>query len=149
MRMISTYVRCVRRWASSLTLAPSLQVKKVVSCLSTCIFPLRPTYPLTESQIHDGPPDPSNYGYAHAKRLVDVQNRAYHEQYGDLFTAVIPTSASSRAHLPRTSASPSHARSLTLARSRADVFGPGDNYNLDAAHVLPALMHKCHIAQRA
>ncbi|KAL1412058.1 hypothetical protein Q8F55_003055 [Vanrija albida] len=95
-------------------------VGKVVSCLSTCVFPDQVTYPLTEAKIHAGPPHASNFGYSHAKRLVDVQNRAYAAQHGRLYTAVIPT----------------------------NVFGPGDNYALEAAHVLPALMHKCLLAKR-
>ena len=50
-------------------------VKKVISCLSTCVFPDKVEYPLTEDKIHLGPPHPSNFGYAHAKRMVDVQNQ--------------------------------------------------------------------------
>ncbi|KAA1136107.1 hypothetical protein PGTUg99_029674 [Puccinia graminis f. sp. tritici] len=34
------------------------------------------TYPIDESMVHDGPPDLSNFGYAHAKRMVDVQNQS-------------------------------------------------------------------------
>lgn len=48
---------------------------KVISCLSTCVFPDKVTYPLDETKIHLGPPHPSNFGYSHAKRLVDVQNQ--------------------------------------------------------------------------
>lgn len=51
------------------------KVKKVISCLSTCVFPDKVEYPLDESKIHLGPPHPSNFGYSHAKRLVDIQNR--------------------------------------------------------------------------
>jgi len=50
-------------------------VIKVVSCLSTCVFPDKVAYPLDESKIHLGPPHESNYGYAHAKRMVDIANR--------------------------------------------------------------------------
>lgn len=50
-------------------------VKKVISCLSTCVFPDKVTYPLDEAKIHLGLPHESNFGYAHAKRLVDVQNQ--------------------------------------------------------------------------
>jgi GDP-L-fucose synthase len=50
-------------------------VTKVISCLSTCIFPDQVTCPLDESKIHLGPPHESNYGYAHAKRMVDITNR--------------------------------------------------------------------------
>lgn len=49
--------------------------KKVISCLSTCVFPDKVEYPLTEEKVHLGPPHDSNYGYAYAKRMVDVQNR--------------------------------------------------------------------------
>ncbi|WVR03347.1 hypothetical protein IAU60_000338 [Kwoniella sp. DSM 27419] len=95
-------------------------VTKVVSCLSTCVFPDKVTYPLTEDKIHLGPPHPSNFGYSHAKRLIDVQDHAYHDQFGDMFTSVIPT----------------------------NVFGPGDNYDLQAAHVIPGLIHRCYLAKK-
>lgn len=51
------------------------QVKKLVSCLSTCIFPDKTTYPIDETMIHNGPPHDSNFGYAYAKRMIDIQNR--------------------------------------------------------------------------
>jgi GDP-L-fucose synthase len=50
-------------------------VKKLISCLSTCVFPDKVEYPLDENKIHLGPPHDSNFGYAHAKRMVDVQNQ--------------------------------------------------------------------------
>lgn len=50
-------------------------VRKVVSCLSTCIFPDKTTYPIDETMIHNGPPHDSNFGYAYAKRMIDIQNR--------------------------------------------------------------------------
>ncbi|KAF8830266.1 hypothetical protein HHX47_DHR2000716 [Lentinula edodes] len=50
------------------------KTQKLVSCLSTCVFPDKVEYPLTELNIHNGPPHESNFGYAHAKRMVDVQN---------------------------------------------------------------------------
>ncbi|KAI9251764.1 hypothetical protein BDA99DRAFT_521137 [Phascolomyces articulosus] len=96
------------------------EVKKVVSCLSTCIFPDKTTYPIDETMVHNGPPHESNFGYAHGKRLIDIQNRAYHEQYGCNFTSVIPT----------------------------NVFGPHDNYSLEDSHVLPGLTHKCYLAKK-
>lgn len=96
------------------------QVKKCVTILSTCIFPDKTEYPITEEMIHNGPPHPSNEGYAYAKRMVDVLNRAYHEEYGLLFTSVIPT----------------------------NIFGLHDNFNLDAGHVIPGLIHKCYMAKK-
>ena len=92
---------------------------KVVSCLSTCIFPADVEYPLTEDKIHDGPPHKSNFGYAYAKRMIDVYNKMYNEQFGLTFTSVVPT----------------------------NIFGPHDNYDLYDAHVIPALIHKCYLAK--
>jgi GDP-L-fucose synthase len=45
--------------------AHECNVTKVISCLSTCIFPDKTTYPIDESAIHLGPPHPSNIGYDH------------------------------------------------------------------------------------
>ena len=50
-------------------------VNKVVSCLSSCIFPDKVTYPIDESKLHQGPPHDCNYGYSYAKRMVEVLNR--------------------------------------------------------------------------
>ncbi|WVQ64702.1 uncharacterized protein L199_002869 [Kwoniella botswanensis] len=105
---------------SILQVSHEMKVRKVVSCLSTCVFPDKVEYPLTEEKIHLGPPHSSNFGYSHAKRLIDIQNHAYHDQFGDQFTSVIPT----------------------------NVFGPGDNYNLKSAHVIPGLIHKCYLAKK-
>ncbi|KAM3959947.1 GDP-L-fucose synthase-like protein [Aphomia sociella] len=89
-------------------------VKKVVSCLSTCIFPDKTTYPIDETMVHNGPPHTSNYGYSYAKRMIDVLNRGYHEQHGCAFTSVVP----------------------------CNVFGPHDNFNLATSHVIPALIRR-------
>ncbi|KAM6966349.1 GDP-L-fucose synthase-like [Tautogolabrus adspersus] len=95
-------------------------VTKVVSCLSSCIFPDKTTYPINETMIHNGLPHDSNFGYSHAKRMIDVQNRAYFQQYGHHYTAVIPT----------------------------NVFGPFDNFNIENGHVLSALINKTYTAQK-
>ncbi|KAM6501127.1 hypothetical protein JOM56_004141 [Amanita muscaria] len=96
------------------------KAQKVISCLSTCVFPDKVEYPLDETKIHSGLPHESNFGYAHAKRLVDVQNHAYKEQYGCNFTSAIPT----------------------------NVFGPYDNFDLEDSHVIPGLIHKCYLAKK-
>jgi GDP-L-fucose synthase len=67
------------------------KVKKLVSCLSTCIFPDKTTYPIDETMVHDGPPHVSNEGYAYAKRMIDVLNRCYNDEYGCNYTSIIPT----------------------------------------------------------
>jgi len=102
-----------------LSLAKDHGVVKVVSCLSTCIFPDKTSYPIDETMIHNGPPHRSNEGYAYAKRMIDVVNRCYHEEYGCKFTSVIPT----------------------------NVFGPHDNFSIEDGHVLPGLMHKVYLAK--
>lgn len=96
------------------------KVKKLVSCLSTCIFPDKTTYPIDETMIHNGPPHWSNEAYAYAKRMIDVTNRAYKKEYGCNFTAVIPT----------------------------NIYGPNDNYHLEDSHVIPGLVHKFYLAQQ-
>lgn len=96
-----------------------MKVQKVVSCLSTCIFPDKTSLPIDESMVHLGPPHYSNFGYSYAKRLVDVQSRAYRLQYGDNFTTVVPT----------------------------NIFGPHDNFDITNGHVLPALIHKAYRAK--
>jgi len=103
-----------------LSCAKEYKVEKVVSCLSTCIFPDKTTFPITEEMVHDGPPHPSNEGYAYAKRMLDVLNRCYNEQYGTHFTSIIPT----------------------------NIFGPHDNFNLEDGHVVPGLINKCYQAKK-
>ncbi|XP_043290106.1 probable GDP-L-fucose synthase [Venturia canescens] len=96
--------------------AHETNVIKVVSCLSTCIFPDKTTYPIDETMVHNGPPHPSNYGYSYAKRLIDIANRGYHQQHNRIYTSVIP----------------------------CNVFGPHDNFNSEASHVIPGLMRKLY-----
>lgn len=104
-----------------LLLAKEFSVKKCVSCLSTCIFPDKTTYPIDETMIHNGPPHSSNFGYSYAKRMIDVLNHAYAIHFKNenvanspVFTAVIPT----------------------------NVYGPHDNFNLEDSHVIPGLVFK-------
>jgi len=75
-----------------LNAAVNVGAKRVVSMLSTCVYPDKDhvTYPLTEDQMHAGPPHESNYGYAHAKRMLEVQTRAINEQYGKKYICAIP-----------------------------------------------------------
>jgi GDP-L-fucose synthase len=70
--------------------------------------------------IHNGPPHFSNAGYAYAKRMVDVVNHLYAEQYGCNFTSVVPT----------------------------NIFGKYDNFSIDDGHVIPGLIHKCYLAKQ-
>ncbi|ETK82610.1 hypothetical protein F441_12268 [Phytophthora nicotianae CJ01A1] len=105
---------------SVLQCCQQFDVKKLVSCLSTCVFPAETAYPLDETMLHNGRAHSSNEGYAMAKRLVDTLNRCYADQFGCNFTSVIPT----------------------------NIYGPHDNFNVDDGHVVPGLIHKCYLAKR-
>lgn len=94
-------------------------IENLVVFLSTCIFPDDIEYPLRETEIHMGPPHFSNDAYAYAKRMADIQIRAYREQYGLKYKSVVPT----------------------------NVYGPNDNFNIKNGHVLPSLIHKCFMAR--
>jgi GDP-L-fucose synthase len=97
-----------------------LKVKKLVSFLSTCVFPDNVEYPLDENKIELGPPHHSNFAYAYAKRMADIQIRAFNKQYGTQYFSVIP----------------------------CNVYGPNDNYSLESGHVIPMLIHKCYLAKK-
>ena len=93
-------------------------IKKLISFASTCVFPDKVEYPLTPDKIHLGPPHSSNYGYSYAKRMSDVQIQSYREQYGVNYFSVIP----------------------------CNIYGPGDNYDIENGHVVPSLIHKFFVA---
>ena len=92
-------------------------VEKVISCLSTCIFPDKTSYPINEQMLHDGPPHNSNDTYAYAKRLLEIHSKAYQKQYNKQFICIIPT----------------------------NIYGPHDNFSLDDGHVIPSLIHRCYL----
>ena len=112
--------------------ADEFNVCKTVLCLSTCVFPDKPPlqengrrYPFNETTLHQGPPHPSNEGYAYAKRMMELQARLYNQKNtnqinGPKFVCVIPT----------------------------NVYGPHDNFHLEDSHVIPGLIHRCYIAKR-
>jgi GDP-L-fucose synthase len=103
--------------------AHAVGVQKLVSCLSTCIFPdeiCQSGTPIDETMVHAGPPHSSNEGYAYAKRMLDVLNRTYAAQHGRQYTSVVPT----------------------------NIYGPHDNFHLTNAHVIPALIHKASISPK-
>jgi len=104
----------VRMNTNVLQASKKFGVSKVVSLLSTCVYPDKVNYPLTEDQIHNGPPHPSNFGYAYAKRMLDVHSRALRQQYGCNFICAVPN----------------------------NLYGPHDNFDLENGHVIPAIMRK-------
>lgn len=103
-----------------LNTAKKNKVEKVLSLLSTCVYPDNPTYPLTEDQIHNGEPHQSNFGYAYAKRMLEVQTRAIRQQHNLKFITAVPN----------------------------NIYGPFDNFDLDNSHVIPAIIRKIYDAKK-
>ena len=95
------------------------KVKKIITMLSTCIFP-DGIEPITEPRLHEGPPHPSNEGYAYSKRMMELHGRIIHIDYDIECIQLIPT----------------------------NIYGPYDNFNLEDAHVIPALIHRCYLAKQ-
>jgi len=94
------------------------KVSKIIAILSTCIFPDKMD-PLTVDKLHQGPPHPSNEGYAYAKRMMELHMRIIHSTQNITCINLIPT----------------------------NIYGKYDNFNLENGHVLPALIRKCYHAK--
>lgn len=93
-------------------------VRKVVSLLSSCVYPDGAALPLRESDLHAGEPHASNFAYAYAKRMLDVLSRAYARQFEMTAVCLIPN----------------------------NLYGPHDNFDLESGHVIPAMIRKIHAA---
>ena len=94
-------------------------VKKLMNLGSSCIYPKLAPQPLREEYLLSGPLEPTNEAYSIAKIAAIRLCRHYNDQYGSNFLSVMPT----------------------------NMYGPGDNYDLEASHVLPALIRKFHDAK--
>jgi len=96
-------------------------VQKYLSIGTICAYPKHTPVPFHEDDIWNGYPEETNAPYGLAKKMALVQGQAYREQYG--FNAV-------------------HLLPVNL-------YGPGDNFDPDSSHVIPALIRKMIEAQRA
>ena len=96
-------------------------VDKLLYLGSSCIYPRHATQPITEEALLSGPLEPTNEGYALAKIAGIKLCETYRRQYGDDFISAMPT----------------------------NLYGPGDNFDLEGGHVLPALMRRFHEARLA
>jgi GDP-L-fucose synthase len=94
-------------------------VKRLLFLGSSCIYPRDCPQPMKEEYLLTGPLEPTNRPYAIAKIAGIEMCSAYNRQYGTQFLAVMPT----------------------------NLYGPGDNYDLQTSHVLPALIRKAHEAK--
>ena len=95
-------------------------VEKLIFLGSSCIYPKLAPQPIEESALLTGPLEPSNEAYAIAKIAGLKLCHAYRKQYGADFISAMPT----------------------------NLYGPGDNFDLNSSHVLPALMRKSDDAKR-
>ena len=95
--------------------------KRLLFLGSSCIYPKFAKQPMKESELLQGPLEPTNEPYAIAKIAGIKLCESYNRQYSTDFRSVMPT----------------------------NLFGPGDNFDLENSHVLPALIRKFHLAKLA
>jgi GDP-L-fucose synthase len=103
-----------------LTAAHRTKVKRVLFLGSSCIYPRMCPQPIREEYLLTGPLEPTNSAYAVAKIAGIEMCRAFNRQFGAKFLAAMPT----------------------------NLYGPGDNYDVQNSHVLPALIRKIHEAKK-
>jgi len=97
------------------------QVKRLIFLGSSCIYPRDCPQPIKEEYLLTGPLEATNRPYALAKIAGIEMCWSYNRQYGTKWLAAMPT----------------------------NLYGPGDNYDLNNSHVLPALIRKFHLAKLA
>jgi GDP-L-fucose synthase len=90
-------------------------VKKFVALGTVCAYPKFTPVPFREEDLWDGYPEETNAPYGLAKKMLLVQAQAYRQQYGFHAIFLLPV----------------------------NLYGPRDNFDLEASHVIPALIHKC------
>lgn len=94
-------------------------VEKFVALGTVCAYPKFTPVPFSEDNLWDGYPEETNAPYGLAKKMLLVQSQSYRQQYGYNSIFLIPV----------------------------NLYGPGDNFNLETSHVIPALIRKCIEAQ--
>jgi GDP-L-fucose synthase len=107
--------------ANCLEAARRYDVAKTVVLGSSCIYPREAPQPMHEDHLLTGPLEPTNEGYAIAKIAALEMAKLYRRQYGRDAVSLMPT----------------------------NVYGPGDNFDLEEGHVLAALLRKVHEAKVA
>lgn len=105
--------------ANIIDAAHSSGVDRLLFLGSSCIYPKMATQPISEDSLLTGPLEPTNEWYAIAKIAGIKMASAYRRQYGRDYISAMPT----------------------------NLYGPGDNFDLDTSHVLPALIRKAHEAK--
>jgi GDP-L-fucose synthase len=105
--------------ANIIEAAHCTNVEKLLFLGSSCIYPKFADQPITEEALLTGPLEPTNEWYAVAKIAGIKLAQAYRRQHGRDFISAMPT----------------------------NLYGPGDNFDLNSSHVLPALLRKAHEAK--
>jgi GDP-L-fucose synthase len=90
-------------------------LKKLVATGTICAYPKFAPVPFREEDLWNGYPEETNAPYGLAKKMLLVQSQAYRKQYGFNSIVLFPV----------------------------NLYGPGDNFNLQTSHVIPALIRKC------
>jgi GDP-L-fucose synthase len=90
-------------------------IKKFVAIGTVCAYPKYTRVPFMEEHLWDGYPEETNAPYGLAKKMLLVQSQAYRQQYGFNSIFLLPV----------------------------NLYGPGDNFDLESSHVIPALIRKC------
>lgn len=90
-------------------------VEKFVAVGTVCAYPKLAPVPFSEEDLWNGYPEETNAPYGIAKKMLLVQAQAYRAQYGFNAIYLVPV----------------------------NLYGPGDNFDLDTSHVIPALIRKC------
>ena len=96
-------------------------VRRLLFLGSSCIYPKHAPQPIPESALLTGPLEPTNDAYAIAKIAGVLHVQALRREYGASFVSAMPT----------------------------NLYGPGDNFDLETSHVLPALIRRMHEAKVA
>ena len=96
-------------------------VKKFVATGTVCAYPKFTPVPFKEDDLWNGYPEETNAPYGLAKKMMLVQSQAYRDQYGFNSIFILPV----------------------------NLYGPGDNFDLETSHVIPALIRKCVEARRS
>ena len=90
-------------------------VDKFVAVGTVCAYPKFASVPFKEEELWNGYPEETNAPYGLAKKMMLVQAQAYRSQYGFNAIYLLPV----------------------------NLYGPGDNFDLESSHVIPALIRKC------
>lgn len=99
----------------------NMGVEKLLFLGSSCVYPKHAPQPIRENALLSGPLEPTNEAYAIAKIAGVKLCQAYRRQHGADFISAMPT----------------------------NLYGPGDNFDLQTSHVIPALMRKAHEAKQS